>query len=177
MTKAVIDHGDWTIAQSIFNFASNRWGSFTCDAFADNKNTKLKKYFSKHWCPGTAGIDALTQNWSNELVPPPRLGLDVLTKLKSVNGKGVLICPKWRSADFWPVLLKHFKSMYAKDFIEYQNPRNLILPGSVKSSIFTTVPFQSNVLLMLMDFSKVSKKLLKYLGVSFRISKILILRF
>jgi hypothetical protein len=62
----IFDFHDWDVSDRIFNLCQNRWGTFTCDLFADSKNKKVKKIYSKFWTPGTSGIDAFVHNWSNE---------------------------------------------------------------------------------------------------------------
>ena len=78
-------------------------------------NAKCKQYFSKFWCPGTAGIDAFRFTWqctNNWLVPPSRLIPQVTNKLEHEKCKGTLIVPEWTSAPFWPMVVSkdgHFR--------------------------------------------------------------------
>ncbi len=60
LSKEIADPDDWEIADCIFQIAANRWGNFSCDAFANHKNNKVKTFLSKRWCPGTSGINALS---------------------------------------------------------------------------------------------------------------------
>ena len=83
------------------------WGPLNVDCFASYYNAKLPRFFSRFWNPGTAGVDAFAQNWSNEnclLVPPVVLIPSVLRHLYSCKGKGALVCPWWSSFPFWPLL-------------------------------------------------------------------------
>ena len=55
-----------------FNLSSI-WGPFTIDRFADNFNSKLPRFNSKYWFPGSENVNALAFSWENEnnfLVPP-----------------------------------------------------------------------------------------------------------
>ncbi len=153
----VSDFDDWSINDVIFQFAQGRWGQFTCDLFADHRNNKCEKFYSKFWCPGSAGMNAFAQCWTHEfawVVPPPDKVLETLRKMKSDKAKGVLICPKWLSASFWPILCPNGEYLWqAKDYIEYERPSNLFVAGSQKDSIFAAERFNSNVLMMLINFS------------------------
>jgi hypothetical protein len=156
LSKAVPDPDDWAVAENIFNFAQKRWGIFTCDAFADNTNNRVLKFYSKTWCPDSAGINALTYPWSLDflwLVPPPLLLLDTILKLKADKGRGVLICPKWTSAPFWVKIYNYQFMTEVRDFIEYVNPSNLFIAGSFSKSVFAQRPFNTNVLMLMLDFS------------------------
>ena len=69
----VMDIEDWGITQSFFMLLNNRYGPFSIDAFANFYNSKCSRFYSLYHCPGSSGVDALTQNWSGEnllLVPP-----------------------------------------------------------------------------------------------------------
>jgi hypothetical protein len=92
------DFDDWFLTNNFFQKVQTLFGkSFTLDAFADNLNTKVMRFFSKCWCPGTSGMDAFRQDWRSDrvlLVPPPRQLLQTLTKLRSDNSSGMLVYPE-----------------------------------------------------------------------------------
>ena len=62
----VIDHDHWEITEFLFKELDRMWGPHTFDRFAYNRNTKLKKFNSKFWCPDTDAVDASSQDWSKE---------------------------------------------------------------------------------------------------------------
>ena len=67
------DYDDWFVSQSFFIKTDRLWGPHTIDRFANSYNTKLTRFNSLFWCPGTEAVDAFSQDWSannNWLVPP-----------------------------------------------------------------------------------------------------------
>ena len=154
----IFDYDDWGISERIFNFFNIAWGEFTCDLFADSKNFKVKKYFTRFWSPGSSGVDAFAQNWADEncwIVPPPSLICRVLRHLQLCNVFGTMVIPKWKSALYWPLIWNtksnSFKS-FIKNYFEYERPYNFFTEGSDKNSIFAMHNFPSNVLVLHVDF-------------------------
>ena len=50
-----------------------KWGPFTIDRFANQKNAKTTRYNALFWNPNCEAVDTFTQDWSNEInwvVPP-----------------------------------------------------------------------------------------------------------
>jgi hypothetical protein len=89
----IFDYDDWGISERIFIFFNIAWGEFTCDLFADNKNFKVKKYFTRFWSPGSAGVDSFAQNWANEncwIVPPLHLYVEY-SPFKLCNAFGTMV--------------------------------------------------------------------------------------
>ena len=67
------DTDDWSIDNGSFNCINNKFGPFTVDRFADNKNKKVSKFNSKFFCPGSSSVNAFIVDWSSEnnwLCPP-----------------------------------------------------------------------------------------------------------
>lgn len=108
----IYDSDDWQISNSVFQYLANIWGPFTVDRFSCGYNAKCIRFNTRWWCPGTLGVDAFAQNWSNEtnwMVPPPRLAGKVIDKIVKDKADGTLIVPLWKSACFWPKLFSHDK--------------------------------------------------------------------
>ena len=66
-------------------------------------NTKIERFFSRFWNPGTAGVDAFFQSWQNEnclLVPPVTLVCETLKHMDRGSAVGTLINPDWPSSAF-----------------------------------------------------------------------------
>ena len=106
-----IDYDDWEITMDTFAILEHRFGPHTLDCFANCKNAKVKKFFSRFWNPGSAGIDAFYQDWSGEncLVVPPIPIVARVIKLMFHNGfKGTLVVPYWTSASYWPLIAHRF---------------------------------------------------------------------
>ena len=71
-----MDIDDWQITSEFFGLLDQYWGPHTIHCFANFYNTKIERFFSRLWNPGTAGVDAFFQSWQNEnglLVPPVSL--------------------------------------------------------------------------------------------------------
>ena len=69
----ICDYDDWFVSQSFFIKIDRLWEPHTIDRFANSCNTKLTRFNSLFWCPGTEAADAFSQDWSadnNWLVPP-----------------------------------------------------------------------------------------------------------
>ena len=99
------DSDDWAVLDWVFFKLELRWGNHTVDRFACDYNAKCRKFNSRHWCPGTSGVDAFAEIWTGEnnwLVPPPRLIVQCIRKI--LKEKCTIIVPQWRSALYWPVL-------------------------------------------------------------------------
>lgn len=60
------DSDDRTIESHVIEILDQKWGPYTFNLFACNYNTTCSKHFSKHWCPGTCGINAFSHEWVNE---------------------------------------------------------------------------------------------------------------
>ncbi len=76
LSKA-FDSDDWAVRPVFFRHFNRTWGPYTVDRFADHKNAQVPTFNSRFHCPGSAGIDAFTSDWSksanNWLVPPVHL--------------------------------------------------------------------------------------------------------
>ena len=156
----IFDFDDWSVADEIFRLFDARWGSFTCDIFANCKNFKVMKFYSKFWNPGTSGVDAFAYDWAGEncwIVPPPSLVCRVLSHMEICKACGTLVVPKWKSALYWPMLWDAEKGSYKsfiQDLVEYKRPKNFFRSGSDRNSIFAQEKFESNVLVLFIDFRK-----------------------
>ena len=60
------DYNDWQTTVEFFQKISEIWGKLTIDRFANNENTKIEKFNSKYWCPGTSNVNAFTVSWSGK---------------------------------------------------------------------------------------------------------------
>lgn len=102
-----VDLDDYSINDGVFYSLDELWGPHTCDTLACHYNAKLPKFNTRFYQPGTSGVNAFAQDWSNDnnlLCPPVCLTCKVLSHLKVCNAAGTLVVPLWRSAYFWPRL-------------------------------------------------------------------------
>lgn len=137
----VIDTDDWMLNPVHFLELDQLWGPHTVDCFASFNSKQLPKFYSRWFCPGCAGIDAFTLDWSgdnNWLVPPIHLVARVLRHLISGGEAGTLVVPFWPSAPWWPLLMKDCGT--TQDFVvDYRDiPLHPLtfLPGSADSDLF-----------------------------------------
>ena len=94
--------------------------TFSLDAFSNNENAKCAKFYSRHYCPQSAGVDSLKFSWEGETVwacPPPRLLVQTVCHFKNCKVKGVVIMPEWKSLTVWPLLQSSiFSSHIVRDW-------------------------------------------------------------
>ena len=100
---------EWSLHPSVFQSITLTWCSPQIDLFATASNTKCPVYYSPIPDNQAAGIDSLSQNWSNIVgyaFPPPALIQMVLNKLvNSQNCQLFLVVPKWPRRGWFPQLL------------------------------------------------------------------------
>ena len=153
-----VDLDDYSINDGVFYSLDELWGPHTCDRFACHYNAKLPKFNTRFYQPGTSGVNASAQDWSNDnnwLCPPVCLTCKVLSHLKVCNAAGTLVVPLWKSAYFWPRLCfdgLHW-SGFVHDWVILPDLPNLFVRGKAKNSIFGrgSLPFPSVALRI--DFS------------------------
>ena len=68
-----VDYDDWEVQLPFFDFLNERWGPFTTDWFADHSNAKLKRFYSKYYCPETSGVNPffIFLEGRKQLLDPP----------------------------------------------------------------------------------------------------------
>jgi hypothetical protein len=126
------DSDDWSVDSQTFDNLQGSIGEFTIDIFADNKNTKTKRFFSNFWCIGTLAIDAFTASWDGEVAwicPPVSQIIPAIQKIRVTKGSGLLIIPKWSTARFWPWIFPDGSNL-STDFIHLQEIRPKICQNS-----------------------------------------------
>ena len=102
------DCDDWEISDKVFSILDSILGPHSIDRFASNYNSKCFRFNSRWWLPGAEAVNALDQCWEGEcnwMVPPPRLIVLCLSKLKHDRACGTLVVPEWFSAPFWVQLV------------------------------------------------------------------------
>ena len=114
-----IDKDDWSVNRSVFHIVDAKWGPHTIDRFASYYNIQLPRFNSKFACPGSCGVDALTQGWgehNNWICPPIHLIVSSIRILEASRGRGTIVVPEWPSAYFWPFL--HVSATKFKYFVK-----------------------------------------------------------
>ena len=97
---------DWALQSNVFSWLSSLWGPFTVDLFASAANHQLPTYYSLHFTPDTAGVDAFRFRWGRGgyANPPFGLLLRVLKHARACDAHFCLIAPLWPTKDWWPFL-------------------------------------------------------------------------
>jgi hypothetical protein len=98
------DSSDWMLRKSLFRSLDEKWGPFQVDRFASHLNAQLPTFNSRWWCPGTAGVNAFTLDWSgvNNWVNPD-FGLieEIVAHMRFCRARGCIIIPVWPSRPWW----------------------------------------------------------------------------
>ena len=100
---------EWRLNPSIFQDLERMTGRFSVDLFATRMNAQLPRFFSWHWDPAAAALDALQQPWGSERAyanPPWALIPDVLAKIRRDRAQVVLIAPIWPTQAWYPAVLE-----------------------------------------------------------------------
>ena len=149
------DTDSWTTRPRFFEKIQTLTSlKFTLDCFSNEENAKCKKFFSKHFCPGTAGVDSFAQSWEGETTwscPPPKLLVQTFCHMKNCHVKGVVIMPEWKSLPVWPL----FKNPNFASYISgiWSFPGYLYLKSNDKKCIFNE-KFRGALRVVYFDFSK-----------------------
>ena len=154
----IVDAEDWGVTKDFFVFMDNLWGAHTIDRFASCRNNKLNRFNSLFWNPTCEAVDCFSQSWQNEnnwFVPPISLVCRCIRYVLFCKASGTLIVPKWKSADFWPMIFKNENEThyYVRDVLEFRSPENIYEQGQNKNSIFGSERFSSPVLAVRLDAS------------------------
>lgn len=152
----IIDHDDWGVTVTFFDFVNSLFGPFTVDRFANYNNCKLERYNSKFWNPGSEAIDCFTQNWEHEnnwLVPPIYLVVRAIKHLIVCKAFRVLIVPNWPSAVFWPFIFDKdtIYRWYVKDALLFNECTDILIQGNNKTCLFGSKYFTSGILSIKLD--------------------------
>ena len=100
------DPDDWSVDAKSYKELTRSWTP-TVDLFTHSTNRKCKKFYSYGDAPYSAGIDAFSQSWENELAwicPPVYLIPEALKKIENTKMMAILVVPVWKAAAFWPLL-------------------------------------------------------------------------
>ena len=112
-----MNNDDWVTISNLIDIIERRWGNITIERFASDKNRKSKMFNSTYLCPETKGVNAFSSGWSNQfnlLVPPVYLISKTIHHFlhSSSEARAVLVCSRWPSATFWPLLHEKVKEFH-----------------------------------------------------------------
>ena len=158
----LMDTDDWTTSQDFFAFVNQRWGTFTIDRFANNRNSKTSRFNSKLWNPGCEAADAFSQDWGNDtnwLVPPIHMICRVIHHARRCRAKGALLVPLWRSAAYWPLLFTDDRKAqpWILDSFTFHNTGGILQLGDFKGSLLGSSRFRSPLVIVHFDFEETSR--------------------
>ncbi len=102
------DSDDWSIDWANFEILRKSHNLRT-DAFADNVNTRLPRFFSKFYVPNTSGVDAFAQVWSAGMwmCPPVSLLMAIASEIRKRKCEGILVMPDWPTSVFYSCFFKN----------------------------------------------------------------------
>lgn len=96
------------ISGHTFDRLNAEWGPFAIDLFASSANALCSRFFTAWEDVGSAGVDALAQDWSHLrrawIFPPSHLIHEVLLKVTLERPSGLLILPDLPTSRWWPLL-------------------------------------------------------------------------
>ena len=153
------DDNDWGISDTLFCYLETNWGPHTIDRFANYLNTKLPRFNSRYWNPGSESIDAFICDWEHEnnyLCPPIPLIPRVLRHAENCLAQGTLVLPVWSSASFWPLLLLDSGQGFAhfiKETLLLPTGKEYYMTGAC-NSMFGREDLNFDMLTHRIDFSK-----------------------
>ena len=148
------DLDDWEVKPEVFHSLNAMFGPHTVDCFANYKNAKIAKFYSRFWNPGSAGVDPFYQDWSQDLawlVPPVSIVPRVLKFMFENKLKGTLVSPYWTSAVYWPLLTNQFARFIGKSLVLTGNES--LCHGHNQSSLLGSQNWQGHILVCSLDFS------------------------
>ena len=136
----LLDRDDYKLHPSIFAQLESRFGPHDVDLFATHVNTQLPRFFSRFFCPGTSGVDSLSQPWAGLNCygnPPydPAFLLAVVQKLREERATATLVVPYWRAQPWWQQLME-----LASDLVFLPSSTALFAPGKGGSAQYLPPP-------------------------------------
>ncbi|GIL50946.1 hypothetical protein Vafri_7022 [Volvox africanus] len=107
----LIDRDDYSLDPGVFAMLEERYGPHDVDLFASHLNAHLPCFFSRFYCPGSSGVDALLQPWQGLNAfgcPPtdPQVLLAVVQKVREEQASVTLDVPYWPAQPWWQQLME-----------------------------------------------------------------------
>ena len=130
-------------------------GPITIDRFADMCNTKAVRFNSRFFCPNCEAVDAFSQDWHadrNWIVPPLCLVQRAIDYLMLCKAKGIVICPLWISAHYWPKIISLFTD-YPSPVLQHLELDNIYINYQNQNSIFGKPGWPGTAIVLNLDFS------------------------
>ena len=105
----------YRLCSDVFSYLDSLFGPHTIDRFASFSNVLVssRRYNSLHFEPAAESTNAFLSDWAfsptrapenNWVHPPYQLVSRAAFHLLQCRASGTLICPRWRSAHWWPFI-------------------------------------------------------------------------
>lgn len=97
------DSDDWSVDDASFQ-SLDRVFHFTLDLFASRENRKVEKFYSEFLTPSTLGIDAFSQDWSDQtlwICAPIKFLIRIARRVRKTEVQGVVLVPDWSTSSFY----------------------------------------------------------------------------
>ncbi|XP_067648622.1 uncharacterized protein [Haliotis asinina] len=152
----IVDADDWGIQDYVFQHVSAKWGPFDVDRFASYYNTKVVRFNSRFWNPGSDGVDALSVSWgddNNWIVPPICMTARVLKHMRECHATGTLVIPVWYPANFWPILCPNRVFIpQIKDWMYLPTWKEAYVPSRQFGGLFGVHDLKFNMMALHVEF-------------------------
>ena len=108
LSRSSLHHWEFCLDRVLFRSIIESFQVYpTLDAFASQQTTQLPRYMSWYQDSQAVGLNALLLPWDRVtyLFPPVPLLAKVVQKVHQEHIRAILICPRWPSALWWPLVL------------------------------------------------------------------------
>jgi hypothetical protein len=152
------DTEDWQLHPELFAWLEWRFGPHAVDRFGTHLNRLCPRFFSRHWCPGTSGVDSFAFSWFEEvgwINPPFSLIGRVFRKLQRERAVATLVVPVWRGRSWWPLIAPdgtHLDS-HTVDWVWLPRETATFLPGVSSGNQIAREAPRWHILAIRFDFS------------------------
>lgn len=157
-----IDNDDWGIRKEVFLICAGKWGFPHVDMFANEKNAKCERFYSRGWCPRAEGVDAFGHEdiWRERdlllwLVPPPNLLVKTVVWARETKARCILGMPNWPGHAVTPLLWDggRYRGL-VMDTLEYGKGANILIPATSAEGVFSSERILSNFIFLHCDFAR-----------------------
>ncbi|MES9880717.1 MAG: reverse transcriptase domain-containing protein [Sedimenticola sp.] len=116
---------EWKLHPGVFRYIDKAFGPHTVDRFASFQTRQLPRYNSLSYDPETEAIDALSQDWRNEVNfvnAPFRLIPKVIDLVQNQSASATLIAPHWPNQTWY----RKLQAMSVRPPIRIPNSRHAV---------------------------------------------------
>jgi hypothetical protein len=109
LSRQPLTSDDWVLRWSAFQLLQRQFGKMSVDAFAEDHNTRLRRFASAvphHKSVETSGLLLDFTQERAYCFPPPRLLPQLLATLVKQRASAVVVVPYYPGAAWWPLWLK-----------------------------------------------------------------------